>query len=151
MFQFGASARSAARVVRPEMPRRMCRLAVRRHDKRLLQGRRGSEYNAGTNDRMPLELGGQSFQEGVTLHRVDRRCGRLDSAVFVIGKAQGHDSNNRSLPRRASAQAVTGVGKGIRGFLQRKLRRRVAGMGIKASSRPLLTQRCGIDGGAARR
>ena len=61
MFQFGASAPSAARVVRPEMPRRMCRLAVRRHDKRLLQGRRGSEYNAGTNDRMPLELLSQSW------------------------------------------------------------------------------------------
>ena len=39
----------------------MCRLAVRRHDKRLLQGRRGSEYNAGTNDRMPLELLSQSW------------------------------------------------------------------------------------------
>ena len=60
----------------------MRRLAVRLHDEGPLQGRRGSEHHAGPDDGMALELAGQSLEEGVALHRVDRRCGRLDSAVL---------------------------------------------------------------------
>jgi hypothetical protein len=57
----------------------MRRFGVRGDDKCLLQGRGATVHNAGTDDGMLLKLGGQSFQEGVALHRVDRRCGGLDA------------------------------------------------------------------------
>jgi hypothetical protein len=47
----------------------MRRLAVRRHDERLLQGRGATVHHAGPNERMPLELDGQGFQKGVALQR----------------------------------------------------------------------------------
>jgi hypothetical protein len=63
-------------VVRLEVSRRVRRFAVRRHDERLLQGRRATVHNARPDDGMALELDRQSFQEGVALQGVDRRgCG----------------------------------------------------------------------------
>jgi hypothetical protein len=61
---------------------------MRRHDESLLQGRGGSMHNARPNDRVPLELDGQSLQEGVALQRVDRRCGRPNGVVLVVRKAE---------------------------------------------------------------
>ena len=72
------------------MPRRMRRFAVRGDDKGLLQGRGATVHNARPNNRMPLELGGQSFQEGIALERMDRRCGRLHGGIFGIAKAERH-------------------------------------------------------------
>ena len=65
----------------------MRRLAVRLHDEAPLQVRSATVHKARADDGVALELLSQSFQEGVPLSGMDRRCGRLDSAVFVIGKA----------------------------------------------------------------
>ena len=64
------------------------RLAVRGDDKGLLQGRGRSEHNTRPDNRMTLELLGQSFQEGVALQRVDRRGRRLNSNILVITEAE---------------------------------------------------------------
>jgi hypothetical protein len=66
------------------MTRRMRRLAVRGHDKCLLQLRGATVDNARADDRMALELDGKGFQEGVPLQGVDGRSGGLDSGEFVI-------------------------------------------------------------------
>jgi hypothetical protein len=63
---------------------------VRRHDERPLQGCGGSEHNTRPDDRVALELGGQSFEEGVALHRVDRRGGGLNGIVLVVGETERH-------------------------------------------------------------
>jgi hypothetical protein len=39
---------------------------------------------------MSLKLDGESFQEGGSLLRMNRRGGRLDGAEFIIAKAERH-------------------------------------------------------------
>jgi hypothetical protein len=89
----GAEARgaSAGRLARP-MSRlgRVRRFSVRLDPETTLQLRGATVHNARTDDRMTLELDGQSFQEGVALSRVDRRGGGLNGVVFVIGEAERH-------------------------------------------------------------
>jgi hypothetical protein len=57
----------ARRLARPVVSRLGAGFGVRRHGEGLLQGRGGSMHNARTYDGMPLELYGQSFQEGIAL------------------------------------------------------------------------------------
>jgi hypothetical protein len=51
---------------------------VRHHAEGLLKLCSHAVHEARANDGMALELYGQSFQEGVPLQGVDRRCGRLE-------------------------------------------------------------------------
>jgi hypothetical protein len=65
-------------------------LAVRLYAETTLQGRGAPVHNARADDGMALKLFGQSFQEGVALSRVNRRCGLHDGVVFVVRKAERH-------------------------------------------------------------
>jgi hypothetical protein len=70
--------------VGPQMTRRVGRLAVRGDDEGFLQLRGATVHNARPNNRVTLELDGQSFEEGVALERVDRRCGCPNGGEFVL-------------------------------------------------------------------
>jgi hypothetical protein len=66
------------------MPRRMRRLAVRGDDIALLRVGTEAVHETQANDRVTLELDGQSLQEGAALGRMDRACGCLNGGEFVI-------------------------------------------------------------------
>jgi hypothetical protein len=74
---------SAPRLARP-VTRLSRRLAVRRHDEGLLQGRGATVHKAWSYDRMPLELDGQRLEESPALQGMDRPRRLHDGVVFVI-------------------------------------------------------------------
>jgi hypothetical protein len=61
------------------------RLAVRRHDEGLLKIGGATVHEARSDNRVPLKLLRESFEEGAALERVDWRCGRLDGGIFFDG------------------------------------------------------------------
>jgi hypothetical protein len=80
---------SAPRLARPLRGGEQ-RFTVRHHAEALLQLGGATMYDTRTDDGIALELDGQSFQEGVTLLGVNRRCGGLDGGEFVIGQGERH-------------------------------------------------------------
>jgi hypothetical protein len=74
---------SAPRLARPLRGDEQ-RFTVRHHAEAFLQLRGATMYDARTDDGIALELDRHSFQEGVALNRMDRRCGGVNGGVFVI-------------------------------------------------------------------
>jgi hypothetical protein len=66
------------------------RFAVRRHAEGLLQLGGATVHETRPDNRVPLKLCRESFQEVAALERVDRRCGRLDGGIFGIAEAKRH-------------------------------------------------------------
>jgi hypothetical protein len=84
---------------------------VRLDHERLLQIAGATVNNAGPNDRMLLQLAGKGFEEGVALSRVDRRGGRLNGVVLVVGQGQRHRrGSGHGVAHDAATRAATARG-----------------------------------------
>ena len=77
----------ASRSARPVSSRGR-RLAVGFDDESPLKGRGATVHKAWTDGGMPLELRRKGFQEGASLHRMNRRRGGLNGVILVVGKAE---------------------------------------------------------------
>ena len=77
-----------------------------RDDKGLLQGRGATVHNAGPDNRMALELDGQSFQKSIALQGMDRRCGRLDRVILVVIEAERHGASRAKPGARTISRTV---------------------------------------------
>ena len=75
---------------RPDEVARLGRDPLSLDTEATLQVRRATVHNTRADDRMTLELDGQSFEKGAPLHRMDRRCGGLDCGKFGIVQGERH-------------------------------------------------------------
>ena len=65
------------------------RLAVRRHNEGLLEGRGATVHNTRIDDGMALKLDGQRLEESPALLGMDGRGGGLDGVVLVVTELSG--------------------------------------------------------------